>query len=89
MLLLHNAECMTSSQISSLNKRWTGHMQLRHTPISKKCHLSSPSNVSLLLNVLSPPVLTLNNSRDFLSSFGRRLAVLCLSLFPRKGGQAY
>ena len=37
---------LTFSQIPSLNKRWTGHMQLRHTPTSKKCHLSSPDNAS-------------------------------------------
>ena len=55
---------LTFSQIPSLNKRWTGHMQLRHTLTSKKCHLSSPDNARLLVNVRSPPVLTHNNSKE-------------------------
>ena len=54
---------LTSSQISSLNKRWTGHVQLRHKPILRKCHHLSLSNDSLLVSVPSPPVLTLSNSK--------------------------
>ena len=33
--------------------------------------------------------ITLTHKHPFLNSSGRRLAVLCFSLFLRKGGQAY
>ena len=52
---------LTFSQISSLTKRWTGHMQLRHTPTLKKCHHLSLGNDSLLLSVPSPLLLTLSD----------------------------
>ena len=42
---------------------WTGHMQLRHTPILKKCHHLSLGNDSLLLSVRSPLLLTLSDSK--------------------------
>ena len=52
---------LTSIQIPSLNRRWTGHVQLRHTPTSKKCHHLSLGNDSLLLSVPSPLLLTLSD----------------------------
>ena len=57
------AYALTSSEIPSLNKRWTGHMQLRHNLIWRKCHHLSPGNESLLVSVLSPPVLTISDSK--------------------------
>ena len=41
------------------------------------------------LNIWLEVSITLTHKHPFLNSSGRRLAILCFSLFPRKGGQAY
>ena len=48
-----------------------------------------PVHLLFRLNIWLEVSITLTHKHPFLNSSGRRLAVLCFSLFLRKGGQAY
>ena len=48
-----------------------------------------PVHLLFRLDIWLEVSITLTHKHPFLNSSGRRLAVLCFSLFLRKGGQAY